>query len=76
MSGELLDLARLAHQLKGAAGGYGYPSISSAARDVEQHAKASVTANGTFDSGIDLTRAVTQLLAQCRLAVRTLEHAS
>ena len=76
MSGELVDLARLAHQLKGAAGGYGYPSISSAARDVEQHAKASVTANGTFDPGIDLTQAVTQLLAQCRLAVRTLEHAS
>ena len=75
-SGELVDLARLAHQLKGAAGGYGYPSISSAARDVEQHAKASVTASGTFDPGIDLIQAVTQLLAQCRLAVRTLEHAS
>ena len=75
-SGELRELDRLAHQLKGAAGGYGYPSISSAARDVEQHAKTRVTANGTFDSGIDLAQAVTQLLAQCRLAVRTLEHAS
>ena len=75
-SGALPDLARLAHQLKGAAGGYGYPSISSAARDVEQHSNARVTANGTFDPGVNLTEAVTQLLDRCRLAVRTLEHST
>ncbi|WP_411282209.1 ATP-binding protein [Gemmatimonas sp.] len=75
-TGELVDLARLAHQLKGAAGGYGYPSISDAARHVEQYARARVTADGTFDPGMDLSDAVALLLDQCCLAIRTLEHAS
>ena len=34
------ELAKLAHQLKGAGGGYGFPTISDAARQVEQLAKA------------------------------------
>ncbi|WP_373060709.1 ATP-binding protein [Gemmatimonas sp.] len=75
-TGGTIDLARLAHQLKGAAGGYGYPSISNAARLVEQHARARETADGTFDPGVDLSDAVALLLAQCRLAIRTLEHAA
>ena len=33
-------LTRFAHQLKGAAGGYGYSIITDAAKDVEQSAKA------------------------------------
>ncbi|QJR37933.1 ATP-binding protein [Gemmatimonas groenlandica] len=74
--GALLDLARFAHQLKGAAGGYGYPSISLAARDVEEHSKARVTVEGTFDPGVDLAEAVSLLLAQCHLAVRTMEQVS
>jgi len=75
-AGSLLELARLAHQLKGAAGGYGYPSISEAARPVERYARARVTADGTFDPGVDLSEAVALLLGQCRLAVRTLESAT
>ncbi len=75
-TGALLDLARLAHQLKGAAGGYGYPSISEAARHVEQYARARVTADGTFDPGVDLSEAVELLLTQCRLAIRALEHSA
>ena len=74
--GALHDLARFAHQLKGAAGGYGYPSISLAARDVEAHSKARVTADGTFDPGVDLAEAVSVLLDQCYLAVRTMERVS
>ncbi len=73
-SGEMLDLARIAHQLKGAAGGYGYPSISEAARHVEHHARARVTAHGTADPDLDWPEVVGLLLDQCRLAVRTLEH--
>ena len=37
---DLGTLARLTHQLKGLAGGYGYPTIMEAASDVEQSAKA------------------------------------
>ncbi len=33
------DLRRLAHQLKGAAGAYGYPSLSLAARALEEDAR-------------------------------------
>jgi len=73
-TGGLLELARLAHQIKGAAGGYGYPSISDAARHVEQHARGRVTADGTFDPGVDLSEAVELLLTQCRMAIRTMER--
>ncbi len=75
-TGGMLDLARLAHQLKGAAGGYGYPSISDAARHVEQYARARVTVDGIFDPGVDLSEAIALLLDQCRLAIRSLEHAA
>lgn len=74
-TGHLPELGRLAHQLKGAAGGYGFPSISEAARHVEQFARARVTADGTFDPGVDLSEAVAGLLTQCRLAIRAMEHA-
>jgi HPt (histidine-containing phosphotransfer) domain-containing protein len=33
------EIAQLAHQLKGAGGGYGYPTLSEAARSVELAAK-------------------------------------
>jgi HPt (histidine-containing phosphotransfer) domain-containing protein len=75
-NGALLDLARLAHQMKGSAGGYGYPSISLAAHEVEQHSRARVTADGTFDPGVDLAEAVTLLLDRCHVAVRTMEQVS
>lgn len=38
--GDLDTLTRLAHQLKGSAGGYGFPMITEAARHLEQCAKA------------------------------------
>lgn len=39
--GDLDLLARVAHQLKGAGGGYGFPDITVAGRDVETAAKES-----------------------------------
>ncbi len=37
---DLDTLKRLAHQLKGAAGGYGFPTITDNARDLEQNSQA------------------------------------
>ena len=49
------ELARMAHQLKGAGGGYGYPSLTDCARTLEEAAKAQdVEAAGLRLS--DLTR--------------------
>lgn len=48
------EVARLAHQLKGAAGGYGYPSITEAARAVEDLAKAAGDAGALATSVADL----------------------
>lgn len=39
-SADVATLSRIAHQLKGAAGGYGYPSITIAAARLESSAKA------------------------------------
>ena len=38
---DLATLATLTHQLKGSAGGYGFPSISDSAMGIEKGAKAS-----------------------------------
>jgi HPt (histidine-containing phosphotransfer) domain-containing protein len=38
--GNLEELKRLAHQLKGAGGGYGFPKITEVAADLEQALKA------------------------------------
>jgi CheY-like chemotaxis protein len=75
-AGDLLDLARVAHQIKGAAGGYGYPLISDLARTVEQHAKDRATADGAFDPGSELSEAVALLVDQCGLAITTLQMTS
>jgi HPt (histidine-containing phosphotransfer) domain-containing protein len=56
-------LAAAAHQLKGAAGGYGYMRISELARTVERYASA----GGTQD---ECDRAVNALLATCHAAIR------
>ncbi len=40
ISGDLSQLRTLAHQLKGSAGGYGYPIITEKAAELEQHATA------------------------------------
>jgi len=64
-SDDTAALGRCAHQLKGAAGGYGYPSISAAAREVEQD-----VVRGASASDIDAALAV--LVARCRAAVQAL----
>lgn len=56
-------LATVAHQLKGAAGGYGFTPISDAARDVERLANVS-SAHGACEA------AVAVLLSQCAAAIR------
>jgi HPt (histidine-containing phosphotransfer) domain-containing protein len=38
--GRLSDLGRIAHQIKGAAGGYGFPAISQCADELEQAIRA------------------------------------
>jgi len=58
---DLDALASLAHQLKGSAGGYGFPSITEVAAELEQRAKAT--------EGIDaVTDALRQLVHLCRRA--------
>lgn len=61
-TGNLTELASVAHQLKGAAGGYGYPIISSLAFDVEKLAKAG-QADDVLRSTLD------RLVLMCRRAI-------
>ena len=56
------DLAKLAHQLKGAGGSYGFPSISDAAKRVEQQAKSQADLE-------QIQLAVTQLTSLCQQAI-------
>jgi PAS domain S-box-containing protein len=56
------DLAKLAHQLKGAGGGYGFPTISDAARQVEHLAKAEQEME-------QIQLAVDELTSLCRQAI-------
>ncbi len=60
---ERSTLASVAHQLKGAAGGYGYMSISEAARTVERFASAGGTQK-------ECDEAINRLLARCKAAIR------
>jgi CheY-like chemotaxis protein/anti-sigma regulatory factor (Ser/Thr protein kinase)/HPt (histidine-containing phosphotransfer) domain-containing protein len=63
LSGNRLDeLARLAHQLKGSGGGYGFPTISEAARQVERFA------NGESDLA-QIQIAVKELTMLCQQAI-------
>ena len=52
------SIRRMAHQLKGAAGGYGYPSITLAAARLEQNAR----------EGAQLAQALAELCVLCRRA--------
>tara|TARA_R110002072_G_scaffold238769_2_gene396333 strand:- start:241714 stop:244857 length:3144 start_codon:yes stop_codon:yes gene_type:complete len=52
----------IAHQLKGAAGGYGYPTLSELAFDVEQLAKQNA-------EDVQIEKALTLLVDQCRGAI-------
>ena len=56
------ELAKLAHQLKGSGGGYGFPLISEAAQRVEEHAQS--------DPDLEqIQRAVTELTNLCQQAI-------
>ncbi len=59
------DLKRSAHQLKGAAGGYGFPAISGSAAKVEQ-----LLQGGVDQARLDeLKRSVDELVGLCGRAV-------
>ena len=60
--GDLQRLGALAHQLKGAGGGYGYPSITDTARQLEH-----LTADGSADLDA-VQRHVHNLADLCRRA--------
>ena len=63
-SGESSALAALAHQLKGAAGGYGFTPISDAARAVEQASQSATDAPAREAS-------IVRLINRCRAAIRS-----
>ncbi len=67
---DLHRLASVAHQLKGAAGGYGYPAITDAARDVEKTAKDDTGPPATDE----LARSIEQLKHLCQRAMSTRHH--
>ncbi len=58
---DLDAVARLAHQLKGSAGGYGFPSITDMAAELEKRAKAKEDLDA-------LRHAVQQVVDLCRRA--------
>ena len=62
-SGRLDELARLAHQVKGAGGSYGFPSLTDAARAVEADVRSGAAADA-------LEAKVEHLAALCRAAIR------
>jgi HPt (histidine-containing phosphotransfer) domain-containing protein len=55
-------LGRLAHQLKGSAGGYGFPAITDAAGDVE----ASINARRSLDTLAEEVKGLTSLCGLAR----------
>lgn len=60
-SDNLTELTRLAHQLKGASGGYGFDVIGQAAAQLEQSAKAA-------DSVGQVSAELEEVIALCRRA--------
>jgi HPt (histidine-containing phosphotransfer) domain-containing protein len=55
-AGDEEELGRLAHQLKGAGGGYGFPQITEAAAGLEQAIKSAVGESEVKDRAALLTR--------------------
>ncbi len=58
---DLAELTRLAHQLKGSCGGYGFDSIGERAASLEQSAKVT-------GSIADMTTEAEELISMCRRA--------
>lgn len=65
-AGRLSDLQRLAHQLKGASAGYGFPSIGEAAAKVEAGLKLPQPSPELTLAAVE--RSITELLTLCRRA--------
>ncbi len=65
-AGRASDLMRLAHQLKGAAGGYGYPTIGDAAGRVEEDLKRVSSVGGELEG---IRGAIDELLMLCQSAI-------
>lgn len=63
---QLEPLKRVAHQLKGAGGGYGYAPISSAAGKLEDTIKSVLATVGDQTSLISVQRQVEDLVLLCR----------
>jgi HPt (histidine-containing phosphotransfer) domain-containing protein len=64
--GDAVRLRTLAHQLKGSAGGYGFPTIGEVACRVEQCLKS----GGSPEAALEKVRgSVDELLAICRRAI-------
>ncbi len=68
-AGQLTDVARTAHQLKGAGGGYGYPSISVAARELELQAKQAGDLDAIHAALQDLTQICQRAIAGREIAM-------
>lgn len=66
-AGDIQTVARLSHQLRGAAGGYGFPTIGQAAGAVENTVRAK--ASDTDRMLTRLTESVGELRALCERAM-------
>lgn len=60
-SGDVESLRRIAHQLKGAAGGYGFPTVGDAAAKVEKALKTSTDPAGQLSQMTEDVRALVDL---------------
>jgi len=60
-AGDYAMVVRLAHQLRGAAGSYGFPTISDAAGDVEDAAREVIAGV----RGVDVSYAALDVLVRC-----------
>lgn len=63
---QLEPLCRLAHQLRGAGGGYGFPPVSSAAGTLEEAIKSVMTAASPSTSLATVQQQVEELISICR----------
>ena len=70
-SGNVDDMKRLSHQIKGAAGGYGYPTVGDAAAKIEMSLKTSADPSAALKS---MTREVQALVDLCCRATAPFPH--
>lgn len=66
--GDVVRVRTLAHQLKGAAGGYGFPTIGAAAKQLEECLRQGATGPGHVEQ---IRSGVEELVELCRQASRS-----